>query len=57
MDNIEKRELHVVINANLALAELKDKAMFIANSSKVKNSLINLSNFINSRENNSTISE
>ena len=57
MDRFKTREVNFIINANFALAELKDRAMYIANSTKLKDRLINLSNFVNSKNDNSIVNE
>ena len=57
MDKFETREVHFIINANLALAELKNRATYIVNSTKLKDRLINLSNFVNSKNDDSIVNE
>ena len=57
MDKFKTREVNFIINANFALAELKDRAMYIANSTKLKDRLINLSNFVNSKNDDSIVNE
>ena len=57
MDKFKTPEVNFIINANFALAELKDRAMYIANSTKLKDRLINLSNFVNSKNDDSIVNE